>query len=130
MATTFKCSVLMIIVNYANTRKIIITSASTSTRQKEASDARVGQETEWKTLRGESKALCQQRRILAIQEKALGPDHPDVATSLENLALSVALFHRSFATVWTDIAADEKKNALEPCKKIDGIRYSAAIKKI
>ena len=27
------------------------------------------------------------RRALAIREKALGPDHPDVATSLNNLAL-------------------------------------------
>ena len=26
------------------------------------------------------------RRSLAIREKALGPDHPDVATSLDNLA--------------------------------------------
>ncbi|MDA0803982.1 MAG: tetratricopeptide repeat protein, partial [Planctomycetota bacterium] len=26
------------------------------------------------------------KRSLAIWEKALGPDHPDVATSLENLA--------------------------------------------
>jgi hypothetical protein len=26
------------------------------------------------------------KRSLAIKEKALGPDHPDVATSLENLA--------------------------------------------
>ena len=26
------------------------------------------------------------RRALAIREKALGPDHPDVATSLNNLA--------------------------------------------
>jgi len=25
-------------------------------------------------------------RVLAILEKALGPDHPDVATSLHNLA--------------------------------------------
>jgi tetratricopeptide (TPR) repeat protein len=27
------------------------------------------------------------KRSLAIKEKALGPDHPDVATSLENLAV-------------------------------------------
>ena len=27
------------------------------------------------------------KRSLAIQEKALGPDHPDVATSLNNLAV-------------------------------------------
>ncbi len=27
------------------------------------------------------------KRSLAIKEKALGPDHPDVATSLNNLAL-------------------------------------------
>ena len=27
------------------------------------------------------------RRALAIREKALGPDHPDTATSLNNLAL-------------------------------------------
>ena len=27
------------------------------------------------------------KRALAIREKALGPDHPDVATSLNNLAL-------------------------------------------
>jgi tetratricopeptide (TPR) repeat protein len=26
------------------------------------------------------------QRALAIREKALGPDHPDVATSLSNLA--------------------------------------------
>ena len=26
-------------------------------------------------------------RALAIREKALGPDHPDVATSLNNLAV-------------------------------------------
>ncbi|MCL5669278.1 MAG: tetratricopeptide repeat protein, partial [Gammaproteobacteria bacterium] len=26
------------------------------------------------------------KRSLAITEKALGPDHPDVATSLENMA--------------------------------------------
>ena len=26
------------------------------------------------------------KRSLAIREKALGPDHPDVATSLENMA--------------------------------------------
>ena len=27
------------------------------------------------------------KRALAIQEKALGPDHPDVATALNNLAV-------------------------------------------
>jgi tetratricopeptide (TPR) repeat protein len=27
------------------------------------------------------------KRALAIREKALGPDHPDVAISLENLAV-------------------------------------------
>jgi hypothetical protein len=27
------------------------------------------------------------RRALAIREKALGPDHPDVATTLNNLCL-------------------------------------------
>ena len=27
------------------------------------------------------------KRSLAISEKALGPEHPDVATSLENMAL-------------------------------------------
>ena len=27
------------------------------------------------------------KRALAIREKALGPDHPDVATSLNNLAV-------------------------------------------
>ena len=27
------------------------------------------------------------RRALAIQEKALGPDHPDIATSLTGLAI-------------------------------------------
>ena len=27
------------------------------------------------------------KRSLAIREKALGPDHPDVATSLENVAV-------------------------------------------
>jgi tetratricopeptide (TPR) repeat protein len=33
----------------------------------------------------EAKALLE--RALAIREKALGPEHPDVATSLNNLAL-------------------------------------------
>ncbi len=31
------------------------------------------------------------KRALAIREKALGPDHPNVATSLNNLAL---LYHK------------------------------------
>ena len=34
---------------------------------------------------GEAEPLY--KRSLAITEKALGPDHPDVATSLENYAL-------------------------------------------
>jgi Flp pilus assembly protein TadD len=34
------------------------------------------------------------RRSLAIREKVLGPNHPDVATSLENLALLCRLTRR------------------------------------
>ncbi|MDP6128682.1 MAG: tetratricopeptide repeat protein [Planctomycetota bacterium] len=33
---------------------------------------------------GKAEGVC--RRILAIREKALGPEHPDVAQSLNNLA--------------------------------------------
>jgi tetratricopeptide (TPR) repeat protein len=34
-----------------------------------------------------SEAIPLAQRALAIREKSLGPDHPDVATSLNNLAL-------------------------------------------
>src|SRR5450759_4616155 len=33
-----------------------------------------------------SEAIQLAQRLLTIQEKALGPEHPDVATSLNNLA--------------------------------------------
>ncbi|MCP9462669.1 MAG: tetratricopeptide repeat protein, partial [Nitrospira sp.] len=35
------------------------------------------------------------KRSLAIWEKTLGPDHPDVATSLENLAVLYRATQRS-----------------------------------
>ena len=44
---------------------------------------------EWDTLNEEVIRLYQAgdyKRATVIAEKALGPDHPDVATSLENLA--------------------------------------------
>jgi tetratricopeptide (TPR) repeat protein len=54
------------------------------------------QDTDWKTLDAEARSLCKQghydraievaKKALEIAEKALGPDHPDVATSLNNLA--------------------------------------------
>ena len=54
-----------------------------------------------------AEAVTLVQRILAIQEKALGPDHPDVATSLNKLALlyqaqgdyrsAAPLFQRSLA---------------------------------
>jgi tetratricopeptide (TPR) repeat protein len=34
------------------------------------------------------------QRVLAILEKALGPDHPDVATTLDNLAIVYRVGHR------------------------------------
>ena len=40
----------------------------------------------YRTQGDTAKAEPLYKRSLAIVEKALGPDHPDVATSLENLA--------------------------------------------
>ena len=39
------------------------------------------------------------KRSLAISEKALGPDHPDVATSLENYALLLRKTQRNAEAV-------------------------------
>ena len=41
----------------------------------------------YETLGDYAKAEPLFKRALAIREKALGPEHPDVATSLNNLAL-------------------------------------------
>jgi tetratricopeptide (TPR) repeat protein len=46
------------------------------------------------------------KRALAIDEKALGPDHPDVATIAENLALTLRSLGRdSEAKGYEDQAA-------------------------
>ncbi len=42
---------------------------------------------------GQAEPLC--KRSLAIREKALGPDHPNVAESLNNLAEGGVAFGRS-----------------------------------
>jgi len=57
----------------------------------------LAQETEWKTLNEEVLSLIRQgnsdravmaaKKALQIAEQTEGPDHPDVATSLNNLAL-------------------------------------------
>jgi tetratricopeptide (TPR) repeat protein len=59
------------------------------------------------------------RRALAIREKSYGPDHPDVAESLNNLALvfqatnrfaeAEALFSRAFAICQERFGADHPR---------------------
>jgi len=51
----------------------------------------------------EAEALLKRERALAIQEKALGPDHPHVATSLNNLAalyLQKGKYAKAEAQMW------------------------------
>jgi tetratricopeptide (TPR) repeat protein len=52
------------------------------------------------------------QRALGIREKALGPDHPDVASSLNNLA---ALYHTQ----------GRYAEAESPCQRALGIREKA-----
>ncbi len=46
------------------------------------------------------------QRSLAIREKALGPEHPDVATSLENYAAILRQTARADQTLYTGITND------------------------
>ena len=54
------------------------------------------------------------RRGLAIQEKALGPEHPNVATSLENYAKLLRKTNREAAEVIRSTKEDRPATAADP----------------
>jgi tetratricopeptide (TPR) repeat protein len=55
------------------------------------------------------------KRALAISEKALGKDHPDVATVLENMAVVLENMAVLYEKIWKK---DEAKELAERVKKI------------
>ncbi len=81
-----------------------------------------------------SEAVAAAQRALAIREKALGPDHPDVATSLSTLALlysdqgryadaetlykrSLAIWEKAFGPDYHNLATS-LTNLARPCGRI------------
>ena len=84
-----------------------------------------------------SRFIAYYQRALAIREEALGPKHPDVAQSLNNLALlsdsqgqykkAEPLYQRSLA-IWEKALGSEHPDVAASLNNVAGLHYTHSSK--